>query len=63
MFPFNDTLTLAGPGFLHTRRPGGGGVGTISLAVSPLMKLERRGKNKRVRRYKTQGLVPDFKVS
>ena len=41
----------------------GRGVGTISLAVSPLMKLERRGKSKRVRRYETQRLVSDFKVS
>ena len=61
LFPFNDKpspdLLVF---YIHAGRGGGG---TISLAVLPLMKLERRGKNKRVRRYKTQVLVPDFKVS
>ena len=56
-------LTLAGPiGFLHTRRPRGGGRVRPPLAVSPLVELARRGKNERVRRYETQRLVPDFKV-
>ena len=56
-------LTLAGPiGFLHTRRPRGGGGYDPPLAVSPLVELARRGKNERVRRYETQRLVPDFKV-
>ena len=42
---------------------GEGGVGATPLAVWPLIELELRGKNERVRRYETQRLTPEFKVS
>ena len=53
-------LTLAGPVvFLHTEAQG-----CDPLAVWPLIELELRGKkNERVGRYKTQRLIPEFKVS
>ena len=46
-------------------KPAKGVAGTTPLAISisPLMELEPRGKNKRVRRYETQQLVIDLKAS
>ena len=43
-------------------RHGGGGVGTTLLAVSPLIKLELRGKNERVARRETKRLIYKLKV-
>ena len=61
--PVGRGLTLAIPiGFLHLRHTRGGGVGTTPLAISPLVELERRGKNERVARHETQRLVPRNKV-
>ena len=58
-------LTLAGP-IVGPPTPsagrGGGGLVRPLFAVSPLMELEPRGKNKRVRRFKAERLIPDFKV-
>ena len=57
-------LTLAGPivGPPPPRPAEGGGLVRPLFAVSPLMELEPRGKNKRVRRFKAERLIPDFKV-
>ena len=61
----NDAiLTLAGTGHFasfHGTR-GGGGLVRPTLAVSPLIELELRGKNERVARRKTKRLIYKLKV-
>ena len=55
-------LTLAGTGHFASSHGTRGGGGTTSLAVSPLIELELRGKNKRVARRKTKRLIYKLKV-
>ena len=56
------TLTLAGTSHFAILHGTGGGVGTTPPRVWPLIELELRRKNERVRLHERKSMVPNFKL-